>query len=433
MNIPKPFYLVASLLCLTIPIAAQESGTLTVDQTIRRAIATYPSVKQAEEAVRSAGYNIKMARAAFLPVLSASASYTRIEPVATVHFEDLDLSLDPKNNYNAGVSLRQSIYDFGKNRPKIEAAKEKEIVSHLQQENLYQSLALNTVQLYYMNCFAREAIRIKKQELSDYEEMLRQTEIRTKSGSSTSFDLLNTQVSQSGVNTQLTELTANLRTLQVQLSVLADTTVTENTSLNEKIEIKRNLSTLDYLLTSAYTARPEMQSAEKQISIARLEESAARRIYNPSLDLSAAAGGKNGYPLNLDRMKLNYEVGVTLSVPIYEGGRRKQSASLARSASNTAVFQKELVEKQVHQEVSENYYTLLSDFEKTEQLSRQVILAQKAYEQAKVNYKAGSITNLELLTSSTNLSGSRLQLLQAKINYLISYYKLQVSIGEKIW
>lgn len=429
----KPLFIFTSFLCLPLLISAQVNDTLSVNETIHRVVTTYPTVKQAEEATKSAGYNVKMARAALLPILNASASFTRIEPVATVHFEDMDLSFNPKNNYNAGISISQLIYDFGKNRPKIEAAKEREELSRLQQDELYQSLALNTVQLYYMNCFTRQAIKIKKQELKDYEEMLRQTEIRTRSGSSTSFDLLNTQVSQSAVNTQLTELVANLRTLQVQLSVLADTTVSEAVPLHEDFEIIRNPSSLDNLLTTAYATRPEMQLADKQISISRLEESAARRAYNPSLDLSAAAGGKNGYPLHIDRMKLNYEAGITLSIPLYEGGRRKQSASLARSAYNTAIYQKELIEKQVQQQVSENYNTLTSDYDKIEQLSRQVTLAQKAYEQAKVNYNAGAITNLELLTSSTNLSGSRLQLLQARINYLISYYKLQVSVGEKIW
>lgn len=433
MNIAKSFYIASSFLCLTSIVSAQKAQPLTLDETVRRVLTTYPSVKQAEEAIKSAGYNIKMAQAAMYPILNASASYTRVEPVATVHLADMDLALDPNNNYHAGVSLRQLIYDFGKNRPIIEAAKEKETLSRLQQDELYQSLALNTIQIYYMNCFARQAIQIKKQELSDYEEMLRQVDIRTKSGSSTSFDLLNTQVSQSAVNTQLTELSTNLKTLQVQLSILADTTITEATPLHEDFEIKRHLSTLDNLLSTAFATRSEMQMADKQIAIARLEESAARRTYNPSLDLSATAGGKNGYPMNLNRMKMNYEVGVTLSIPIYEGGRRKQSASLARSVHNSAVFQKELIEKQVRQDVNQNYNSLTSDFEKIEQLSRQVSLAQKAYEQAKVNYKAGSITNLELLTSSTNLSSSRLQLLQAKINYLVSDYKLKVSIGEKIW
>lgn len=412
---------------------AQYSSGLTLDQTIQRVIATYPSVKQAEEAIKSAGYNVKMARSALLPLLNASASYTRIEPVATVHFEELDLTLDPKNNYNAGISLRQLIYDFGKNRPRIEAAKEKEKLARIQQEELFQSLALNTVQIYYMNYLARQAIRIKQQELSDYDEMLRQVEIRTKSGSATSFDLLNTQVSQSGVQTQLSELKANLQILQVQLSILADTVLMESTTLIENLEINRSLSSLDDLLVTAYSNRPEMQLVNKQISIAGLEESVARRAYNPSLDLSAAAGGKNGYPLNLDRMKLNYEVGVSLSIPLYEGGRRKQSVSIARSAYQTVLHQKELVKKQIQQQVSENFFRLTTDYNKIEQLSRQETIAQKAYDQANLNYKAGSITNLELITSSTNLSGSRLQLMQAKINYLITFYKLKVSVGEKIW
>lgn len=433
MNIPKSFYFLVSLLGLACPVAAQQADTLSLDETVRRVITTYPSVKQAEEAIKSAGYHIKMARAALLPVLNASASYTRVEPVATVHFEDMDLSFEPKNNYDAGISVRQLIYDFGKNRPKIEAARAREELSRLQRDELYQSLALNTVQLYYMNYFAREAIRIKKQELNDYQEMLKQVQIRTNTGSSTSFDLLNTEVSQSSVRTQLTELIANLRILQVQLSVLADTSVTEDVLLSEAFGIERNIFTLDHLLNVAYEARPEMQLAEKQVSIARLEESAARRAYNPSLDLSAAAGGKNGYPLHIDRMKLNYEAGITLSVPLYEGGRRKQGASLARSALNSVMFQKELVEKQVRQQVSENYYRLVSDSDKIGQLYRQVSLAEKAYEQARVNYEAGTVTNLELLTSSTNLSASRLQLLQARIDYLVDDYKLRVSIGEKIW
>lgn len=429
----KPLFILVCMMCLPHIAPAQTADTLSLDETVRRVIDSYPTVKQAEEAVKSAGYNIKITQAALLPVLNASASYTRIEPVATVHFEEMDLSFAPKDNYNAGISIRQLIYDFGKNRPKIEAARQKEELARLEQDELYQSLALNTVQLYYINCFTRQAIKIKQQELNDYSEILRQTEIRTKSGSSTSFDLLNTQVNQSAVSTQLSELSSNLQIQQVQLSVLADTTLSETIPLNEHFDIQQNLNNLDDLLATAWTARPEMQLAEKQISIAQLEESAARRSFNPSLDLSAAAGGKNGYPLHIDRMKLNYEAGITLSIPLYEGGRRKQAASLARSAYNSTLYQKELIEKQIRQQVSENYYSLMSDYNKTEQLLRQVSLAEKAYEQAQINYQAGSITNLELLTSSTNLSGSRLQLLQARINYQIGYYKLLVSIGRPIW
>lgn len=430
----KPIYILTIMAICTSAIAsAQQADTLTLHETISRVIQTYPTVKQADEAVKSAGYQVKMARAALLPVLNASASYMRVEPVATVHFENLDLSFDPNNNYNAGVSLTQLLYDFGKNRPKIEAAKQKEELARIQQIELYQNLALNTVQMYYLNCFTREAIRIKRQQLSDYDEMLRQTKVRATSGSATSFDLLNTQVSQSGVKTQLTELTSTLNIQQRQLSILADTVISETILLSTSLEVQPTPSGLDNLLASAYANRPEMQMAEKQIAIARLEESAARRAYNPSLDLSAAAGGKNGYPVHIDRMKLNYHAGVTLSIPLYEGGKRKQTVSLAKSSSNSAIYQKELIEKQVQQQVADTYYTLQSDYSKMLQLQQQVNLARQAYQQAKVNYAAGTVTNLELLTSSTNLADSELQLLQSRINYQIDTCKLQVSIGTSIW
>lgn len=429
----KSVYIAIIIACIPVIASAQQADTLTLRETISRVINTYPTVKQADEAMKSAGYQVKMARAALLPVLNASASYMRVEPVAKVHFEDMDLSFDPNNNYQAGISLTQLLYDFGKNRPKIEAAKQKEELARIQKEELYQNLALNTVQMYYLNSFTREAIRIKRQQLSDYDEMLRQAEVRAKSGSATSFDLLNTQVGQSGVKTQLTELLATLNIQQRQLSILADTVVSESVPLSTHFELQPNLTGLDNLLATAYANRPEVQMANKQIAIARLEESAARRAYNPSLDLSASAGGKNGYPTHIDRMKLNYTAGVKLSIPLYEGGRRKQTVSLAQSASTNAVYQKELIEKQVHQQVSDTYYTLESDYSKMLQLQQQVKLARQAYQQAKVNYAAGTITNLELLTSSTSLADSELQLLQSRINYQIDYHKLQVSIGTPIW
>lgn len=429
----KSVYIAIIIACIPVIASAQQADTLTLRETISRVINTYPTVKQADEAMKSAGYQVKMARAALLPVLNASASYMRVEPVAKVHFEDMDLSFDPNNNYQAGISLTQLLYDFGKNRPKIEAAKQKEELARIQKEELYQNLALNTVQMYYLNSFTREAIRIKRQQLSDYDEMLRQAEVRAKSGSATSFDLLNTQVGQSGVKTQLTELLATLNIQQRQLSILADTVVSESVPLSTHFELQPNLTGLDNLLATAYANRPEVQMANKQIAIARLEESAARRAYNPSLDLSASAGGKNGYPTHIDRMKLNYTAGVKLSIPLYEGGRRKQTVSLAQSASTNAVYQKELIEKQVHQQVSDTYYTLESDYSKMLQLQQQVKLARQAYQQAKVNYAAGTITNLELLTSSTSLADSELQLLQSRINYQIESHKLQVSIGAPIW
>lgn len=68
---------------------------------------------------------------------------------------------------------------------------------------------------------------------------------------------------------------------------------------------------------------------------------------------------------------------------------------------------------------------------KIELLELQVNVAQEAYRQAEVNYRTGAITNLELLTSSTNVTNAKLQLEQEKINYTITYYRLMVAVGRR--
>ena len=65
-------------------------------------------------------------------------------------------------------------------------------------------------------------------------------------------------------------------------------------------------------------------------------------------------------------------------------------------------------------------------------LMLQVQVAIEAYRQAEVNYRAGAITNLELLTSSTNVTNAKLQLEQEKINYVITYYQLMMAIGKNL-
>ena len=99
---------------------------------------------------------------------------------------------------------------------------------------------------------------------------------------------------------------------------------------------------------------------------------------------------------------------------------------------NTSATPIDIVKKEITAQVADCYLSLVSSFAKSQQLEVQLNVALKAYEQAKINYEAGSITNLELLTSSNNAVNSELYLLQEKINYKINYYKLIIAIGVLI-
>ena len=59
--------------------------------------------------------------------------------------------------------------------------------------------------------------------------------------------------------------------------------------------------------------------------------------------------------------------------------------------------------------------------------------AQQAYELAETSFKAGVITNLELMYSFTAVTDSKLALLKTRIEYSASVLKLKIALGEQIY
>lgn len=93
----------------------------------------------------------------------------------------------------------------------------------------------------------------------------------------------------------------------------------------------------------------------------------------------------------------------------------------------------DLAKKEITSQVADSYLSLVSAKARIDQLIIQKNVSEQAYQQAVINYNAGAITNLELLTSNTNAINSSLLLLQEEINYQIAYYQLLIDIGEIIY
>ena len=251
--------------------------------------------------------------------------------------------------------------------------------------------------------------------------------------SATNFDYLNTSSEYNAVKTALIALNTAKEKQYVTLSILIDTLVNDQTLLPLSFQRIQEKRTLNELIDFAIENRIEMQIMAKEHSLAIEQRKASDRAYNPSLSAGASAGFKNGYEPNIGSLRFNYSVGATLHVPIYEGGRRSKQKALGDIGIQKALTAIDLAKKEITSQVADSYLSLVSAWARIEQLNIQQDVAHKAYEQAKVNYASGAITNLELLTSSTNATNSQLLLLQEQINYQISYYQLLINIGEQVY
>jgi len=176
-----------------------------------------------------------------------------------------------------------------------------------------------------------------------------------------------------------------------------------------------------------------MARQKEEISKSRLNVIKAQN--NPSLDFIATGGFKNGYLISSmqDVGKLNYAVGVGFKVPVFDANRSKYSKIQAKSSFEENQQETELMRRNISNEVIECRANAEAALKKVKQSELQLQQSLQAYNLAEVSYKAGTITNLDLLDSSTAVSESRLALFKTKVDYTVNLQRLRIALGEKIY
>ncbi len=418
------------------PVSARitvSSDSLRLDSTIARVLRSHPSVKEAEEALNAADARIALAKSANLPYVDASAQYSRIDPVSKVSLMGQTFSFYPENNYNLAVNYSQVIWDFGKTKDAVNAENANKTVAQQSIETVRQKLAMSTISTYYTLVYIDEAIDIKNEELKNLNDHLAFVEKKAQTGSATRYEILTTKVKISAIESQKTDLLSNRKVQETILNSLLGQSVETSLQPSKSVKLFDNQISSDSLVSHAWQHRNELIVAQKQLDATTMQVKLAEAANNPKLSVFASAGGKNGYTPDLNQIKANFVAGLSLNVPIFDGFRKKNNVLLAKSRINTTQFEIENTRRNISNEVVSASTVAQSNHKKIDQFSMQVKQATEALELAKINFEAGTITNMDLLDAETNLSESKLMLLKSQVDYSVSLSALKQALGDPLY
>ena len=422
--------------------AQTTTDSLSLSQIINQIVQSHPSIKEAEEALNIADAKIGMAKAGYLPNVDASANYTRIYPVPEITFYGNKFQMAPANNYNAGVNVNQTVYDFGKTEKEVASEKENKNFTQQNIDQLKQRISVSAINTFYTLGYLQDAILIKQEEINTLNGHLEYVQKKRETGSATKYEILSTQVRISNVESQKTDLeTAH----KVQSSVLNSLLGQPGkTPINVKKEIIVSLPDVisDSLVSYAISHRNEIKIAHEKETLAQLKYNVAKSQNNPVIAVFASGGVKDGYfPDNatedaktaLQKPKFNWAAGVGFKIPIFDGKRVKNSSLIAKSDIQNTSYETDMAIRNISNEVLEAETNLDASKKKINQFEMQLSQAKQALFQAETNFKAGAITNLDLLDATTSVSESQLLYLKSQIDYVASIYKLKAAIGDKLY
>jgi outer membrane protein TolC len=183
---------------------------------------------------------------------------------------------------------------------------------------------------------------------------------------------------------------------------------------------------LEQDLQRAYASRPDYLAAAQQVRSSEEFRRAATAEYYPSLGIAGdygAAGIRPGSSHNV------YEVGATLNIPIFTGGRTHADVLEAEATLRQSRQQLENLRGQIDYEVRSARLDLNAAADQVEVARSSVDLANQTLDQARDRFSAGVTDNLEVVQAQDALTSAKESYISALYSHNLAKIELAKAVG----
>lgn len=421
--------------------ARLSTDSLTVGEVVERVLATHPAVEAAERSVDAAGARVGQARSAHWPRVDAVATFRRQDPVPEISVPGAtspsgptgrSVSIQPNNLYDGRIEARQSLYDFGRTKARVEQAQAGQITARRRIQLERSELTFETVKTYYTTLLANARLRVQREQIEQLQRTLEVVRQKQKAGTATEFEIQSTQTRLSAARSERSRFRSQRQSMLAKLRQLL------GLGTGVPIKLRGSLRSAspsasgiqaDTLRKRAVSRHPSVQVARAQTGAAQRAVQVATRSNAPQLALTAQGGVKNGYPSDINEPRLNESIGLSLQVPLFEGFATNRQIEEAEAELAAAEARLADVQRQVRTGIEQAAADLRARLDQKETTELRVEQAQRAAELARTRYEAGTITNLELLEAETELQRARLEETEVHYEVIMGRYALRRAAG----
>ena len=168
----------------------------------------------------------------------------------------------------------------------------------------------------------------------------------------------------------------------------------------------------EQLVQEAMSGNVQLAVATSQVRTAEADERIAKALRWPRLDLTANYGvsdQKNGVGLVLGTYTQGLNAGLTLSVPLFDGGRINTQTEAARLRAESAALAEQQARLQVERDVRNAFTTWRSQREVMRIQGDAVTTAKLNFDRTRELFQAGQLTGLQFRQAQLDLANAERQ------------------------
>lgn len=432
--------LVIMMLVPLLSFAGEGTG-LSLEDAIAAGLAQSRTLRASSARAEAAEARAGEARTARLPVLKGEASYRRLSDVdpfeITLPGSTKPMVISPVvlDNSSMRVSLQQPLFTGFRISSSIETAELSAEAASLDNVNDRTDMVFAITSAYWSLFQTREVERFAQENVARLERYLADANKLMQAGLSTRNDVLKIEVQLSNARIAQMDAENDARLAAMNLNVLLSRPVDMPVDLLSRPaeDPGQSRPAVDSLTHVALTGRSDLQAVRTRVEASRAGVSLARAGWWPQLALSGNylyARPNSRYFPTKDEFKGTWDVGVVLSVDLWNWGVTARQSEAAEANLRQAEFTAAQMEDVVSLEV--NRAALQVDRARSRSAMAAIALGQ-AEEQSRTTeqrFKTGLATSTDLLDAEVSLHQSKTTQSGARVEYEIARARLTRALGK---
>jgi outer membrane protein len=389
------------------------------------------------EALKQAQARSAQVRAALLPNIDSSLIYRD----QTVNLKANGLEFNnpmipgfsfpaftgPFSVTDARLSAAQSVFDCSSIR-RFQASRAGISAAESDKANAEEQVAARVARIYLSAIRADADVETAQANITLSKAVLTQAENQKKAGTATGIEITRARVLLANDQQRLLIAENARHSAHLQLLRAMDQQLDIKLDLTDKLGyVPVDSVTLEQARSQALAERSDLKAQQERENSARLSASATKMERLPSL---SAFGDYGSIGSALDDSRPTRTFGVTLKVPIFDGGRRDARREESASQYRAEKARTRDLKKQIELDVRLAMDALHSAEEQVKVSREGLQLSENESAQAQRRYEAGVAFSLEVTDAQTRLERARDNQTQALYNYNVARIDLEQALGK---
>lgn len=395
---------------------AAETQVLTLDECIATALNTHPDLVAAASRINSKNAAVGQAASGTRIQVSAGSSYTR---------NDNSVVKNSSGSYNTNVQASQSILDWGRSGLQIDAAKIEMDATTSDFLAARDTIITNVRAAYYGLNLSLRRYEVARTRYANFDQRLGWAKTYYQVGTKAKIEVTKAESDLANSRLVLVKAESAIEQSRSELAAAMGIPMQRIADVKDLLDYEEWGVPVEDAVERALNGRPELAAQKKRVDYAKTNLQLQMKGMSPSISATAGYNLYGSAPFDEN----GWSAGLSLSVPLFDGGLTRSKIEGAQADMTTASAQYDSMANSVTLEVRKAWESLREANQSLQASMESERYAKETLELAQGRYKAGAGDSLEISDSVESYATSQTNTILALYDCKYAQLNLEKAMG----